>query len=173
MKLTDGFIILRAPEPEDLDLLYLLEAEEGSLHGGINTAPVSRQQIYEYIKGYNADIFSARELRLCIVLCETGETVGVIDISDYNPRDRRGFIGIAVSASFRRRGIGKAALRLLCNYAATEIGIHQLAALVTVDNDASRKLFEGKGFKTCGRLRSWVRTGKQYTDALIYQLLFP
>lgn len=173
MKLTNGFIRLRAPEPTDLDAIYLLEAEEGVQQGGMNMAPVSRQQIYEYIKSYNADFFSARELRMCIELCESGETVGTVDISDYSPRDRRGFIGIAIREDYRNKGIGSAALKILCDYAFSELGMHHLAAMVMVDNEPSKKLFESSGFKTCGRLRSWVRRGRQFTDVLMYQLLFP
>ena len=50
--------------------------------------------------------------------------------------------------------------------------MHQLAAVVSVDNAASRALFDAAGYRTAGRLRSWVRRGRSYIDVLLYQRLF-
>ena len=72
----------------------------------------------------------------------------------------------------RRRGLGYAALKLLCSYASETIGAHSLAAQVSADNEASRRMFAKAGFHTCGSLRSWIRRGKHYADVLLYQILF-
>ena len=50
--------------------------------------------------------------------------------------------------------------------------MHQLAAVVAVDNAPSIALFKSCGFKSTGRLRSWIRRGRTYADALIFQRLF-
>ena len=163
---------LRAVEPTDLDFLFSLETCDGAAENGFATAPVSRQMLWEYIQNYTADIFAARQLRLVIEDIATGEAVGAIDIADFEPRDRRGFVGIAVQPDCRRQGFALAALQLLCDYASSTLGMHQLAAVVAADNEASRHLFAAAGFKPAGRLRSWVRRGRQYADALIFQRLF-
>ena len=51
--------------------------------------------------------------------------------------------------------------------------MHQLAAQIACDNEASRRLFDRCGFKPCGMLRSWLRRGRHYADAIIVQRLFP
>lgn len=56
MKLTSTDIILRAPEPSDIDMLYLLENASGMNECGFATAPRSRLEISRYIESYNADI---------------------------------------------------------------------------------------------------------------------
>lgn len=172
MILENDIVRLRAVEPDDLDFIYALETSEGAAENGFTTAPPSRHLLWEYIQNYSADIYVDRQLRLIIEDVSTDQTAGAIDIADFEPRDRRGFVGIVISPTLRRRGLALAALKLLCRYAADTIGMHQLAAVVAIDNEASRHLFTSAGFKPAGRLRSWVRRGNQYTDALIFQHLF-
>ena len=172
MKLSDNRILLRAPEPSDLDFLFMLQSLDGIEGSGFDTAPVSRQQLWQYIDCYQADIFAQKELRLVIADSVTGERVGCVDISDYDCRDRRGFVGIIIAPAFRRRGYALAALEVLCAYASDTLGMHQLAAVVDCGNAASKALFAAAGFKSAGRLRSWLRRGRMYADALIFQRLF-
>lgn len=173
MTISDSLVTLRAVEPDDVDMLYMLENATARSEAGFTSAPMSRLELRNYIDTYNSDIFSARQLRLIIVARQSGRAVGAIDIADFEPRDRRGFIGIAVLDSERRRGYGGAALRLMCDYASEVLGMHQLAAQVACDNEASRALFTSCGFKSCGCLRSWVRRGRHYSDVLLFQRLFP
>ncbi|MDE5661695.1 MAG: GNAT family N-acetyltransferase [Muribaculaceae bacterium] len=163
-------VSLRAVEKEDLDFLFMLENTTDIARAGFATAPASRRMLWEYIENYTADIFADKQLRLIVVA--EGKAVGAVDISDFDARDRRGFVGIAIAPQYRRRGYGRAALVQLCEYARTTIGMHQLTAVVAVDNTASLALFAACGFKTCGCLRSWVRRGNSYTDARICQRLF-
>lgn len=172
MTLSNDKVTLRAPEPSDLDFLFLLENDSAVAWASLLTAPVSRQQMWDYINSYNADIFSAGELRLVVVDNASGAPVGAVDLTSFSARDRHALVGIAVAEGCRRQGFGKAALTLLCSYASTTLGIHSLAASVAEDNIASRALFESCGFRSCGRLRSWVRRGRIYADAQLYQILF-
>lgn len=169
MNQPDVKVLLRAPEPDDIDFLYRLENERDSTANGCATAPISRLQIYDYIENYNADAFGSGELRLIAVDAATGERVGAVDLTDFSPRHQRAYVGIAVDASLRRRGYGRAAISATCIYAADTLGIHTLAAVVASDNKASLALFATCGFRGCGRLRSWVRRGRRYVDAQILQ----
>lgn len=172
MILQSEHVALRAPEPEDVDFLYILENQDGLEDSGFTTAPLSRFQLEEYLRNYRADIYSERQLRLIIIDKTDGERIGCIDLCDFEPRDRRAFVGIALLPHFRGRGFGTEALRLVCDYAKETLGLHQLAAQIAYDNDASHGLFSKCGFRTCGSMRSWLRRGPHYVDALLYQLLF-
>ena len=165
---------LRAVEPSDLDFLYMLESAEGCADASLNSAPVSRQLLWEYIQSYTADIFADGQLRLIIEADEDGQKhrVGTIDISDFEPLNRRGFAGIIIAPRYPEGGDARTALTQLCDYASTTLGMHQLAAVVAVDNAPSIALFKSCGFKSTGRLRSWIRRGRTYADALIFQRLF-
>lgn len=172
MKLTSERLILRAPEPDDVDFLYILENDESMAESGFTTAPVSRYMLDDYLRHYNADIYAERQLRLVVVLKESGERIGFVDLCDFSPRDRRAFVSIALLERFRDKGYGTEALCLACEYARETLGMHQLAAQVAYDNEASRVMFGKCGFRTCGSMRSWLRRGPHYVDALLYQLLF-
>ena len=172
MILRHPLISLRPVEPADVDTLYIFENSPGAVRTGFASAPVSRQSLWEYAEAYSADIFAEKQLRLMIVENSSGKTVGTIDLAEFDPRDRRAFAGIYIAEDSRRRGYAYAAIELIKEYCASTLGMHQLAAVVAADNAPSRALFEKAGFKTCGRLRSWLRTGSTYTDALILQILF-
>lgn len=171
--ISNDKVSLRAVEPDDLDMLFMLENDPDAAENSFGNAPASRHMLWQYIENYSADIHSAGELRLVIVDNQSGTAAGTIDISDYNNRDRHGFVGIALLPQWRNRGLGTAALRLLCRYAAETVGAHCLAAQIASDNEASRHIFASAGFRTCGSLRSWIRRGPHYADALLYQILFP
>lgn len=172
MIIKNDLVILRAPEPHDVDFLFLLENNPDVAECSSATAPLSRQQMWTYIQNYSADIFAGGELRLVVVENGTGEAVGAVDITGFSARHRHAEVGIAIDEDARGRGLGKAALSLLCDYAHHTLGMHSLSALVAEDNKPSRALFAACGFAGCGRLRSWVRRGASYVDAQIYQRLF-
>lgn len=168
--ITDN-IQLRPVEKDDLDFLYSLENEISA--GGASSLyqPVSRQMLWQYIESYTADINVDKQLRL-IVCDKSGIAVGAVDISDYDNHDRHAFVGVSFLSSYRGMGYGRAALQLLCEYASSELGIHQLVAVVAADNEPSKRLFIGLNFKGAGRLKSWFRRGSRYEDAIIFQKLF-
>ncbi len=169
--LTGQKVTLRAPEPGDLDALYLWENDPELWPYGSARAPLSRHQLWQYIDSYDGDIFSARQLRLMIIENSSSKTVGTIDLSDFDPRDAHANVGIFVNAAHRNKGYALEALKLLIDFSAKTIGLHQLAALIASDNIPSIKLFKSAGFKSCGCLRSWVKIGRKYSDVLLFQRL--
>lgn len=164
-------INLRAPEPSDLDTLYIWENDPELWPHGDNLAPVSRHALSSFLQNYSGDISSDGQLRLIMTLPD-GTPVGVVDLYDYSARNRRAGVGIFIQKDYRRRGYGLQALEWLAAYSSAHLGLHQLWAVVGADNVASRTLFKTAGYSTCGRLRSWLRRGRRYSDAVIYQRLF-
>lgn len=169
--LEDDVIRLRAIEPEDLDLIYRWENDTELWEAGSSMAPFSRKILWDYIENYSPDIYAARQLRLMIVLKSSGEAVGTIDIYDFDPHNKRAGVGLLVDRRFVRNGYGSRALALTVAYTRKFIEMHQLWAVVAIDNAPSLATFHKCGFKTCGRLRSWLRRGASYTDAYVLQHL--
>lgn len=165
-------VTFRAPEERDVDRIFLWENDPGFFEVLPNAAPLSRLQVWEYIKNYTADPFSTRELRQLIDDSESGSTVGYMDLFEFDPVNKRAGVAIYIEEGSRGKGYGTAALEALEKYATHTLAIHQVWAIVAIDNEASRKLFIGAGFKASGRLRSWIRRRRQYVDALIMQKLF-
>lgn len=169
MKFVDDKITLRALEPTDLDVMYRWENDAELWRYGSTVAPFSRKLLWEYISGYDADIYAARQLRLMIVENESGEAVGALDLTDYDPVNQRAAVGIFIDKNKQRLGYASRAIGLLSAYCAERVGMHQLWAVVPDDNAPSRALFSACGFKITGHLQSWLKTRTSYMDAYIYQ----
>ncbi|MCI9284874.1 MAG: GNAT family N-acetyltransferase [Muribaculaceae bacterium] len=167
--LSSGRITLRALEPVDVDTLYRWENDTEIWGAGISLAPYSRKQLWDYIDSYEADIFKAKQLRFMIALRDGNETIGTIDLFDFDPANGRCGIGILISTPHRRAGYAREALGLAEEYCGKVIGMHQLYCTVGAANMPSRRLFESCGYRISGRLRSWLRTGRSYGDAFIFQ----
>ncbi len=168
--LSDGIVTLRALEPSDVDRLYVWENDPSVWRHGDRRAPLSRQQLWDYVNNYDADPVRAGQLRLMIADVD-GEAVGTADLYELDAINRRAAVGIMVIPACRRRGYAVRALRLLARYCRDQIGLHQLWSVTADDNEASRRTFASAGYQIAGRLRSWTRSGGVYHDAYISQLM--
>ena len=159
MLLSNDRVRLRALEPEDLELLYRWENDPELWEVGNTLAPYSRYILKEYIAGSDRSIYESRQLRFMIEECDTGTSVGIVDLFDL--LDRR----------YQGRGFATEALRLLMEYAYTFLKLHQLYVHIPVANEPSKKLFTRLGFVEAGTLKDWIRTPDGYSDVCIMQLI--
>ncbi len=164
-------VILRAMEPEDLEVLYRMENDPDMWDISNYSVPYSKYVLKQYIENSQCDMFADKQLRLMIVRRSDGEVIGTVDVTDFAPMHRRGEIGIAVREPFRGKGYAREALTLLCDYLFGFLCVHQLTAHVAVDNEASRRLFVSAGFVECGRLKEWWFADGCFKDVLLFQRL--
>lgn len=170
--LNDGVVALRAIEPTDLDVLTSWENDTSLWEIGCTLAPYSRKRLWDYIENYQPDIYIARQLRLMAVDVATGTPVGTLDFYDFDPHNRRAGVGVLIDREWQGKGYGRRILELGADYAGRFIGMHQLLAIIPIDNVRSQALFKESGFDICGRLRSWLRRDRSYIDAYAFQRLF-
>ena len=164
-------IKLRPIEPEDLDYLYKIENDKRLWDVGETDMPYSRYALHEYVASCPTDIYTDKQLRLMIISPE-GETVGIIDLMNFNPRHQRAEIGIVVDKLHRRCGYAQAAIEEMKNYSKEVIHLHQLYAIVSKDNVYSIELFQQSGFKATATLRDWLFNGSDFHDAILFQYFF-
>ena len=164
-------IKLRPNEPEDLDYLYKIENDKRLWDVGETNMPYSRYALHEYVASCPTDIYTDKQLRLMIISPE-GETVGIIDLMNFNPRHQRAEIGIVVDKLHRRCGYAQAAIEEMKNYSKEVIHLHQLYAIVSKDNVYSIELFQQSGFKATATLRDWLFNGSDFHDAILFQYFF-
>lgn len=169
--MTDDLITLRAPEPDDVDTIFRWENDSSLWHLGSTQAPFSRDTIAGYVATYDGDIFRAGQLRLMITSADDGRQLGAIDLYEFDALNRRAGIGILIDASERGHGYGLSALRLLCHHSYDRLGMKQLWAICQSDNAAAAGLFRRAAFEQCGHLRSWIRRGELWYDAVMFQLI--
>lgn len=171
--LENNNLLLRAPEPEDLDLLYDWENDTAIWENGISLVPFSRYSIKQYLIDYKYDIYTDRQLRLMVVPRETGKPVGAVDLYDFDPFHRRSGIGILIDRTHRRKGYALQAIMLLEEYAFRFLNLKQLYAIIPGKNSGSTQLFTKAGYRQTGLLEEWLSSGDSFQHALIMQKIQP
>ena len=169
MNIHNDILMLRALEPTDLDTLYRWENDVDLWHTSATITPFSRKQLWDYIETYDGDIFRTRQLRLMLVDIASKIAIGTIDLYDFDPVNCRANVGILIDRAYQGRGYGKVALELVENYCREYISLNQLVATVATDNVSSLMLFRSLGYNEVGTMKSWLKRGSQYCDAILFQ----
>lgn len=165
-------IRLRALEPEDLNFLYRVENDTSLWAEGVNTAPLSRFTLKQYIElSTEQTVFELKELRLIVERKADRLPVGIADLFDLDIIHHRAGVGLVTAREYQRQGYGLEALQLLTDYAFDFLQLHSLYAHIAVKNTASTGLFEKAGFQQSGLLKSWLHQAGRYEDVAVYQKL--
>ena len=176
-KLESSRLQLRAPEPEDLELLYNWENNTPTWLVSNTLAPFSKFVLRQYLETAHRDIFESKELRLMIDLRTTKNpvtTIGTIDMFDYDPLHMRAGIGILIAADQnRRQGYAYEALQMLDDYAFNILQLHQLYCNIPENNIASLNLFQKAGYEIIGIKKEWIRLSQQWLDEYMLQQFNP
>jgi diamine N-acetyltransferase len=163
---------LRALEPNDLEFVYAMENDQTIWEVSNTQTPYSRFLVKQYLENAHQDIYEAKQLRLAICQDEDFPALGLIDLFDFDPQNRRAGIGIVIQAlENRKQNIGSEALGLLIQYAFYNLNLHQLYANIATDNVSSLALFTKFGFEKIGVKKEWTLVNGQFKDEAIFQLV--
>lgn len=165
--MNNNKINLRSLEPEDVDFLLNLENNDEYWDVSGTYIPFSRFQMEQYVLNTDNDLFKTSQLRLMVELA--GVSIGCVDFYDFDPKSRRAGVGIIIQKEYQNKGAGKQALDLMIKLAFEKLDLHNLFALVGVNNTASIKLFEALGFEQNGIKKEWVFVDGVYVDQIFYQ----
>jgi len=165
-------IKLRALEPEDLELLYEWENNNDYWRISNTVTPFSKYTLKRYILNSHKNIYEAGQLRLMIEHIPDKQTIGTIDIFDFDPFHRRAGIGILIAdKEYRRKGLATMALTCLTDYCFKTLLLHQLYCNILENNCESIDLFKKIGFKEIGKKTDWIRTDNGYLSEIMFQLV--
>lgn len=153
---------LRKIEPSDLPFLYQWENDASAWADGANHNPLSQQDMRLYIESTTGDIYRDGQVRLIIE--SSSETVGCIDLFDFDPRNRRAAIGMYIAPQYREKGIGREAVRLLEQYAFGFLQLRIIYAVISTHNIACTALYRQAGYVPSSLLPSWTLEG----DAVLW-----
>lgn len=165
---------LRAIEPNDADLIYTWENDSSIWQLSNTFTPFSKYLVKQYIENSHQDIFQLKQLRLMIEKTDEQEieTIGSIDLFDFEPIHKRAGIGILIANdSDRKKGYASDALDILIRYSFYTLQLHQLYCNITEDNLDSLSLFQSKGFKLIGTKRDWLIFPQGRKDEFMFQLI--
>jgi diamine N-acetyltransferase len=163
-------IILRAPEPNDIDFLYNLENDQLLWHVSQTYRPFSRFELEQYVFSVSKDPFESHQVRFIIEL-KTGETIGTADLFDIDPYNLRAGVGIVILKEHRNKGYAFEALSELIKYSFKTLNLHQLFCNIEKVNKESLDLFKKVGFEITCLKKEWNRKNDFWIDEYFLQLL--
>jgi len=145
-------IKLRALEPEDLELLYEWENNNEYWIISNTVSPFSKYTLKRYIENSHKNIYETGQLRLMIDHITDRQTIGTIDIFDFDSYHKRAGIGILIAKeNYRGKGYATMALTCLTDYCFKTLLLHQLYCNILENNCESIDLFIKLGFKRWGK----------------------
>ncbi|MGB5382982.1 MAG: GNAT family N-acetyltransferase [Lutimonas sp.] len=168
-RLENEIIYLRALEPEDLDFLFEVENDVKNWEVSTTQKPFSRKDLKDYLLNSNKDIYEVKQLRLVIERKSDNKSVGLIDLFDFDPYNKRAGLGILIKEEFQHMGFASSSIELFNDYAFRYVDLNQIYAHVPANNNASVALFTKMGFVKSGNLKNWLKTEEGFTDVMIFQ----
>lgn len=171
-------IVLRAPEPADIDLLYKWENDEEIWKVSNIITPFSRYVLSKYIENSHLDLYESKQLRLMIDVVHVNDhqikTIGTVDLFEFDPFHNRAGVGILIGeADERKKGYASMVLDKIILYAFNTLQLHQLFCNISEENSESLKLFEKKGFQVTGTKKEWLKTKNGYLNEYTLQMINP
>ena len=160
--------ILRALEPNDLDILYATENDKSLWKYSNTSSPFSKHSLKKFIENSHLDIIEHKQVRL-VLSDKNNLPFGFIDLFKYDMTNKRAGVGIIIFEKYRSRGLGSISLDLIENYVKKYIPIHQLYANISSENTESIKLFEKHNYLKVGNKKDWIYYNNKYFDELLYQ----
>lgn len=154
---------LRKIEPSDLPFLYQWENDATSWADSDTHNPLSRHDLHQYIENNTGDIYRDGQLRLMIE--QGGQTLGCIDLFDFDARNRKAAIGMYIAQEARGKGVGSEAVKQLLDYAFDFLHLRMVYAIISVNNQACSHIYEQLGFAPSSPLKDWTLEG----DAILWQ----
>lgn len=167
-------IALRALEPSDIDKMYAWENDTDIWPVSGTLTPFSRHTMEQFVKVAHQDIYTNRQLRMAIQTKASAgkhsETIGYLDLYDFEPAHLRAGVGILVAdKKNRRKGYALESLNLLSSYAFKVLNLHQLFCHVHVNNEPSIRLFSAAGYKCNGEMADWTLSNGSWVNVYFMQ----
>lgn len=174
MFLKGTIIQLRGLEPHDAETLFIWENDRNLWPVSFTQVPFSKFILEEFVNSAHQDIYTNKQLRLMVETTDNKETVGIVDLYEFDPQHARCGIGIYVQDKHRGKGIASDCIKLIKEYCFTTLHLKQVFVHVNQSNVASQGLFEKEGFQKNGLKKCWHKTGiNSYEDVWFLQCMNP
>lgn len=128
------------------------------------TLPQRKEWFYRHGAGYPL-----------LVAEKEGKVIGYGSLSPFHEKAGYGRtveLSVYVDEAHWREGIGKRLVEELVGRAG-QLGYHSIMALITGENEASKRLHEGLGFQQAGRLKEVGYKFGRALDVYFYQRILP
>ena len=167
-----GDIVLRALEPEDLEILYKWENDTDLWTISNTLTPYSKYVLRQFIENSTKSIYETCQQRFMIDIANENKTIGTVDIYDLDVTNQRAGIGILIAdEKYRKKGYALQSIKGVTNYCFDILKLHQIYCDIMKTNTESIALFTKAGFVETGLKKEWIKSKEGYIDQYIFQLI--
>jgi len=160
-------IYFRTLITDDVSVMMAWENNPDNWKISSTSKPYSRAQIEEFVN-LSQDIFIHSQLRLIICLTESNETIGNIDLFDFEPEHQRVGVGILIDEKYRNKGLANQSIQLIEEYCKVILGVKNIFCNILTDNIQSIKLFEKNKFIRLCVKPNWHQYNGEWFDEYLY-----
>ncbi len=169
--IEDGHVRLRLGAEADVERVTELVNDPEITRWTTIAAGQDQSGTRDWMRRGMAGLATGSDLALVIADAVTDEPIGTIGLHEINRAAGRAMAGYVIAHESRGKGLGRRALRLICAFAFSELGLERVEVTIEAENGASRAIAEAVGFREEGLLRSYMRIAGERRDMLMYGLL--
>lgn len=166
-----GAVLLRKPEPSDVEALYAQknDPEVASLIGGFSGKGYARADLVRWVEYHNG---RADELVWAIEHIESGACIGHVGLYHIDHRVRSAEFAILLGdRAHWGKGIGRQCTAFAVRFGFDELNLNRIHLTVLETNERALGLYRSLGFVEEGRLRQAQFKGGTYLDVIQMGLL--
>jgi RimJ/RimL family protein N-acetyltransferase len=167
-RLDDGVVTLRPPAPGDIDAIVEACQDPEIPRWTRVPKPYTRDHALEFVERSARTWKQGTDAPFVIVDAATGELLGAIGIHRLGGEDDGPEVGYWLKRDARGRGVTTRALRLVSDWAGSELGV-PIRLQADVRNTPSRRVAEKAGFRYVGEGSAPPGSGDCETMA-VYEL---
>ncbi len=165
-------LILRPFVEDDLDALYAIQSDAGVarwLYNDARTLEETRTLLDRKIAGSHAH--AGEWLAAAVVLRDTRELIGDVDLLWASELHKQGEIGFVFHPAHHGRGYATEASRPLLAFAFEQLGLHRVIGRLEARNVGSGRVLEKLGMRLEAHLveNEWVKG--EWQSELVYAIL--
>jgi RimJ/RimL family protein N-acetyltransferase len=168
--LRAGDLVLRRKTPGDAEALVAACQDPEIPRWTLVPSPYTRADAEHFIAISDQDAEAGTAVHLVAVAAEDGRLLGSFSVMELDREPGYGEIGYWVAAGARGRGIATRAVRLLTEWARSELGLTRIEILPHKDNAPSRRVAEKAGYRDTGRLAAPPREESDEPVFMVYAL---
>jgi RimJ/RimL family protein N-acetyltransferase len=169
--LADDAVRVRLIADSDLDAIATACRDTEIARYTTVPSPYERHHAREWQQRSSAGMAAGTDIGAVVVDAHTDELLGSVGLHAIDPATGRCAGGYWVAREARSRGVATRAMRLLCGFAARELGIERIELWIEPSNVASQRVAEAIGFRREGLMRSFMPIQGRRRDMLMYSLL--
>lgn len=161
-----SLVRLRAFEQDDLDANHAFVNDYETVRGMMSGIPFPASYADERRWLEQQSSYTKGEYQFAVEDFE-GDLVGRCGVIRLDWKNRLAELAIMIGAPYRRRGYGKEAMQLLCDFCFREMNLHKIKVSVFAFNEAAIRCYEGCGFRREGLLEKELWRDGAYQDVVI------